>query len=85
VLDRRVDIARSVATAVGGVAIECDVASSASVDSATEAAAAALEGITDLVNNAGVDMNKPLHRYSDDEWVLVVGLIKTIMQSYSRQ
>ena len=74
VLDRRVDPARSVADAVGGIAFECDVASSASVDAAIAAAVTELGGVTDLVNNAGLGMNKPLHAYSDDEWALVVGV-----------
>ncbi len=37
-----------------------------------EAAADALGGITDLVNNAGMGRNRPLHEYGDDEWDLVV-------------
>ena len=41
---------------------------------AVEAAADALGGVTDLVNNAGMGRNKPLHEYSDDEWDLVVGV-----------
>lgn len=72
VLDRRVDTARSVAEAIGGVAVECDVASSASVAAGIESAATELDGITDLVNNAGLGMNKPLHQYTDSEWSLVV-------------
>lgn len=74
VLDRRADVAQSVADAVGAVAFECDVASSSSVGAAVEAAVAELGGVTDLVNNAGIGMNKPLHTYSDSEWELVVGV-----------
>ena len=74
VLDRRVEAARSVASTIGGVALECDVASSSSVDAAIEAAAAEIGGVTDLVNNAGLGMNKPLHQYTDNEWALVVGV-----------
>ena len=74
VLDRRVEAARSVASAVGGIALECDVASSSSVDAAIEAAAAEMGGVTELVNNAGLGMNKPLHQYTDNEWALVVGV-----------
>src|SRR3954471_997084 len=74
VLDRRVDAARAVASAIGGLAVECDVASSSSVDTAIEAATADMGGVTDLVNNAGLGMNKPLHQYTDNEWALVVGV-----------
>jgi len=74
VLDRALDGARAVAATVDGVAIECDVMSSTEVDAAVAAAWEQLGGITDLVNNAGIGMNKPLHRYKDDEWALVVGV-----------
>lgn len=74
VFDRRRDAAQSVASSIGGIAIECDVADSQAVESATASAWNELGGVTDLVNNAGVGMNKPLHRYRDDEWALVVGV-----------
>ena len=74
VLDRQAEAAQAVADAIDGVAIECDVASSASVDAAVEAAGAELGGISDLVNNAGLGMNKPMHRYTDEEWALVVAV-----------
>ena len=31
-------------------------------------------GLTDVVANAGFGLNKPLHRYTDKEWRLVVGV-----------
>ena len=74
VLDRDLDAAKAVATRLDGVAIECDVMSSAAVDAAVASAHDQLGGLTDLVNNAGIGMNKPLHRYKDDEWALVVGV-----------
>lgn len=74
VLDRRLGAASSVATAIDGVALECDVTSSSAVDAALERAWDELGGVTDLVNNAGIGMNKPLHRYGDDEWALVVAV-----------
>ena len=74
VLDRRLEPAQAVASSIGGFAVECDVASSASVDSAVAAATTELGGVTDLVNNAGLGMNKPLHQYTDDEWALVIGV-----------
>jgi 3-oxoacyl-[acyl-carrier protein] reductase/meso-butanediol dehydrogenase/(S,S)-butanediol dehydrogenase/diacetyl reductase len=61
VLDRRVD-------GVDGVVFECNVADSVAVDAAVAAAMDALGGVTDLVNNAGMGMNKPLHTYTDAEW-----------------
>lgn len=54
--------------------IECDVGSSASVDAAVARAIDELGGLTDLVCNAGMGMNKPLHSYTDKEWALVVGV-----------
>jgi NAD(P)-dependent dehydrogenase (short-subunit alcohol dehydrogenase family) len=74
VLDRRLDMAESVAREVGGVAFECDVADSAAVDTAVAAASDALGGLTDLVNNAGMGMNQPLHTYRDAQWALVLGV-----------
>ena len=41
---------------------------------AVQAAAEVLGGVTDLVNNAGMGRNKPLHEYSDKEWDVVVGV-----------
>jgi NAD(P)-dependent dehydrogenase (short-subunit alcohol dehydrogenase family) len=74
VLDRRGDAADATAREVGGVGIACDVADSQQVASAVREAAATLGGVTDLVNNAGMGRNKPLHEYSDEEWALVVGV-----------
>ncbi len=74
VLDRRADAAESVAKEVGGRAFACDVASASQVDDAVAAAAHAMGGVTDLVNNAGMGMNKPLHRYRDEEWALVLAV-----------
>jgi 3-oxoacyl-[acyl-carrier protein] reductase/meso-butanediol dehydrogenase/(S,S)-butanediol dehydrogenase/diacetyl reductase len=67
VLDRRIQ-------GVEGPAFECDVADSAAVARAVAAAVDALGGVTDLVNNAGKGMNKPLHAYSDSDWALLVGV-----------
>jgi NAD(P)-dependent dehydrogenase (short-subunit alcohol dehydrogenase family) len=72
VLDRRAEAADAIAREVGGSAIECDIADQHSVARAVAAAAEALDGITDLVNNAGMGRNQPLHEYSDDEWDLIV-------------
>jgi NAD(P)-dependent dehydrogenase (short-subunit alcohol dehydrogenase family) len=74
VLDRRGDAADAIASDVGGVGITCDVADPGEVARAVRDAADALGGVTDLVNNAGMGRNKPLHEYTDDEWDLIVGV-----------
>jgi NAD(P)-dependent dehydrogenase (short-subunit alcohol dehydrogenase family) len=74
VLDRVADTASAVADEIGGVAITVDVTDPTATTEAVQAAAAALGGLTDVVANAGVGLNKPLHRYRDEEWALVVGV-----------
>jgi 3-oxoacyl-[acyl-carrier protein] reductase/meso-butanediol dehydrogenase/(S,S)-butanediol dehydrogenase/diacetyl reductase len=74
VLDRQGGVSEDVARAIGGVAVVCDVADSAAVDRAVCEAADALGGLTDLVNNAGMGRNKPLHAYTDKEWDVVIGV-----------
>jgi NAD(P)-dependent dehydrogenase (short-subunit alcohol dehydrogenase family) len=74
VLDRVGDSAAAVASEIGGHVFEVDVADPVAATSAVEAAAVAMGGVTDVVANAGFGLNKPLHRYSDDEWRLVVGV-----------
>lgn len=74
VLDRDGAAARTVAEQVGGHAFEVDVADPDATTAAVEAAAEALGGLTDVVANAGFGLNKPLHRYRDHEWALVVGV-----------
>lgn len=64
VLDRR----------AGTDVIECDVADSRSVGAAIDTAVTSLGGITDLICNAGMGRNKPLHDYGDAEWALVLGV-----------
>jgi NAD(P)-dependent dehydrogenase (short-subunit alcohol dehydrogenase family) len=74
IVDRVGDTARSVADEVAGHAFEVDVADPGATTAAIEAAAAAMGGLTDVIVNAGFGLNKPLHRYSDAEWQLVVGV-----------
>ena len=74
VLDRTGDAARAVADEVGGHGFEVDVADADATTAAVAAAARAMGGLTDVVANAGFGLNKPLHRYTDDEWRLVVGV-----------
>ncbi|MEY2454516.1 MAG: 3-oxoacyl-[acyl-carrier protein] reductase [Acidimicrobiaceae bacterium] len=74
VLDRNLSAAAAVAEATGGIALECDVADAAAVEGAVGRVYDELGNVTDLINNAGMGMNKPLHRYRDEEWALVMGV-----------
>ena len=74
VLDRDGDAARALADEVGGHAIAVDVADGGATTAAVDEATEVLGGLTDVVANAGVGRNKPLHQYTDDEWRLVVGV-----------
>lgn len=53
-LDVQGDLARSVAESLGGLGVQCDVASSASVEKAVAEARRSLGPIDILVNNAGI-------------------------------
>ncbi|MGQ0830875.1 MAG: SDR family NAD(P)-dependent oxidoreductase [Microthrixaceae bacterium] len=74
ILDRAGDSARAVAAEVGGHAFAVDVSDPAAATAAVQAAAEALDGLSDVVVNAGFGLNNPLHRYTDDEWRLVVSV-----------
>ena len=74
VLDRDGDRAAAVAGEVEGHAFTVDVADPEATTTAVHAATHALGGLTDVVANAGMGLNKPLHQYSDKEWRLVVGV-----------
>ena len=74
VLDRSGDAARAIAEEIGATALEVDVSDPAATSDAVQAAADAMGGLTDVVANAGMGLNKPLHRYTDAEWRLVVGV-----------
>jgi NAD(P)-dependent dehydrogenase (short-subunit alcohol dehydrogenase family) len=68
------DAAPPDAAEVGGHAITVDVADPGATTAAVAAAVEAMGGLTDVVANAGMGLNKPLHKYTDDEWRLVVGV-----------
>lgn len=74
VLDRSPEAADAIATEIGGHAFAVDVADAGLTNEAINAAAAAMGGLTDVIANAGMGLNKPLHRYTDAEWRLVVGV-----------
>lgn len=74
VLDRDGDSASTIAEELGGHAFAVDVTDPAATTSAVASAAEAMGGLTDVVANAGMGLNKPLHKYSDDEWRLVTSV-----------
>ncbi len=74
VLDRDADRAAAVAAEIDGHALTADVADPDATTAAVRAAAEAMGGLTDVVANAGMGRNKPLHEYSDKEWRLIVGV-----------
>ena len=74
VLDRREEAAQMVAEEFGGHVVVADVRDSDAVDRAVRDAAEAMGGLTDLVNNAGTGMAKPLIECTDQEWQLLVGV-----------
>jgi NAD(P)-dependent dehydrogenase (short-subunit alcohol dehydrogenase family) len=74
VLDRDGASAERVAHEVGGRAVACDVRDPEAVETAVREAADAMGGLTDLVNNAGAGMAKPLLSYTDKEWALLIGV-----------
>ncbi|HEY4377883.1 MAG TPA: SDR family NAD(P)-dependent oxidoreductase [Acidimicrobiales bacterium] len=74
VLDRDEERARTVAEEVGGRPAVVDVRDAAAMTVAIRDAAEAMGGLTDLVNNAGTGMAKPLVDYTDKEWALLLGV-----------
>ncbi|MCU1372085.1 MAG: dehydrogenase [Ilumatobacteraceae bacterium] len=74
VLDRDAGAAARVASDVGGRSVGCDVRDADGVNTAVLDAAAAMGGLTDLVNNAGLGTAKPLLSYTDKEWALLIGV-----------
>lgn len=65
------ELARADATAVAG---EADVATREGCERAVELAAAGLDGLDGLVNNAGVLREQPLGEVTDDAWDLTVAV-----------
>ncbi len=54
--------------------VECDVADPAAVAAAFTRAIDELGGVDDLVCNAGMGRNQPLHSYTDEQWALVLAV-----------
>jgi len=69
VLDLNVDT-----VAEGAIGQQCDVGDRASVQSAVDAAAQALDGIDVVINNAGVGALGTVADNDDDEWIRVLNV-----------
>lgn len=66
---------RDIAGVPGNVAaVEVDVVDGSATTTAVEVAVERLGGLDIVIANAGMGLNKPLHRYRDEEWRLVVGV-----------
>ncbi len=74
VLDRDREAAERVAGDLDALALACDVRDPDAVHQAVHAAADAMGGLTDLVNNAGIGTAKPLLSYTPKEWELLIGV-----------
>ena len=74
VLDIDVEGAKQVAAEVDGLAYPVDVRDPANVQSAVDAAAAALGGLDTVFNNAGVGSMSALHEYAIEEFDRVVSV-----------
>jgi NAD(P)-dependent dehydrogenase (short-subunit alcohol dehydrogenase family) len=74
VLDIDGERAEAIAAEIGCVAFAVNVAKTDAVAEAVERAAEAMGGLTALFNNAGVGNLKSLHRYSEKEWDLLIGV-----------
>lgn len=74
VLDVDAEGARTLAAAVGGVAVVADVADPEACAAGIERAAEELGGLSILVNNAGIGAAMPLHLYRDEDWSRIVGV-----------
>lgn len=56
------------------IALHCDVTSSASFQAAIDATVSAFGGLDVLVNNAGIEIGKPLHEIGEDEYDALMGI-----------
>jgi len=74
VLDRDEVGARTVASEIGGLPAIADVRDPDAMNEAVRGSAEEMGGLTDLVNNAGTGMAKPLLATTDKEWALLIGV-----------
>ena len=70
------DAASAAAAALGRdcIGITCDVRSTADVNAAVDAAAAAFGGLDLLVNNAGIEIAKPVTELTDDDFTAILDI-----------
>ncbi|MFC7753261.1 SDR family NAD(P)-dependent oxidoreductase [Tsukamurella soli] len=68
------DTARAAAAAIGGgaVGLACDVTDPASVRAAIDGAVAAFGALYVMVNNAGIEIGKPIPETSDEEFAQIL-------------
>lgn len=74
IIDRNLAAARATADTFGGRAFAGDVADTASISTAIDAAAGSMDGIDSVVANAGIGNLKPLEDYTDAEFALIVAV-----------
>jgi NAD(P)-dependent dehydrogenase (short-subunit alcohol dehydrogenase family) len=79
VAGRRADLLVSVVEEIesfGGKAIpvQCDVSRSSEVEALIDAAVKTFGGIDNVINNAGLDVSKPLLETTEEEWDLVLSV-----------
>lgn len=74
VLDRNPQAAEAIAAEVGGRAEVVDVRDADQIAAAITRSAEVMGGLTDLVNNAGAGIAKPLLEITDKEWDLLIGV-----------
>ena len=84
IVDTDGDGAEAVAAEVGGTALVADVSDSEALTAAIDAAARAMDGITDLFNNAGVGNVMALDCYDDAEWHRLIDINLTAVFSGTR-
>jgi 3-oxoacyl-[acyl-carrier protein] reductase len=73
------DAAHATASAIGGMGAEVitgvgDVAQPKATERLMDIAAEAFGGLDILINNAGIQRDRMLHRMSDDDWLAVYGV-----------
>jgi NAD(P)-dependent dehydrogenase (short-subunit alcohol dehydrogenase family) len=74
VVDVNGDSAEAVATEIDGIAFAADVTDYAALAGAADEAAAALDGLSVVFNNAGTSTLSRLHEWSLEEWNRIVAI-----------
>src|SRR5581483_7463347 len=68
------ETAQAAGEKVGGIGITCDVTKPADVQKALSDTAEAFGGIDVLINNAGIEIGKPLPETGDDEFAALMAV-----------